>query len=394
MTENDEWKELLMAKFDTTTHKFIQTFLKKGAVHQTYMARTQVLRAIFDVDTLDIGRIMDCRSDVKNIVQTYFSKYVPSAIKKQKCECNEATSESIAILDIDLGLFAKVRSDFKLATNEIICDTCGSTQTSEYEFSEIIFVDPKSTLGKTVEFSKIPPVIVVNDVSYILAAFIESKGGPPDEYYITNVVKPNKRWYAMDGVTCTMESRKLDGKELNMHLIIYTLPTLVYDKKMLRVDQQATTFPVIQNFHTIIFGGRRTTVNEACGFDCLLHAISQIFQKKPELFADQKKMTLMQLVKAYVDREMDAVYQMRVCLLIDKFKSKEHKNNVTINCRDNIKDMVEFFCAGKLSSIIWQPGCSCEQAMNMSRGVVGINYEKHATLGFGNICDSICIPNP
>lgn len=71
MANNDDAKNSFIQLVDADIKSFVVNYFKKGAVQQTYLARTKILEKIVEGENVDQMRELDCLSlTTKNVIES------------------------------------------------------------------------------------------------------------------------------------------------------------------------------------------------------------------------------------------------------------------------------------------------------------------------------------
>lgn len=133
-----------------------------------------------------------------------------------------------------------------------------------------------------------------------------------------------------------------------------------FESSWARMDQ--TVSPIIKNFHTFYFHGSYVQVKDSCGPDAIFHCLCSIYDAEPGVFSRSslwQSSKMLALIKAYIGRNEEEVYEHRIKLLIGSGFKISFDKEAVINANSNIDSSIRMLCLPYLPSAKVTRICKC-----------------------------------
>lgn len=339
------FKEVVLGSQNEQFVKFMQIYLKDGAINSTYLARNKLLLKAFNETKVSSLKTLNCKSTVCFAIDKIFK--AESFFTTHMCRC------STKVLKLDLNSFGP------LMLASFACFDCKVN--AEIRSDNITFIDGKDTL---MTFNNAPQALLLHDKVYMLLAIVETTFIESESHYFVHIKRTNEKWYTFDSNKSNVSLSDLNQREMTVHVLCYfkinphsTIKQTVAEPKVINKKRQ-----ILRNFHTFNMNEVEISVNNACGPDCLIHALAAIFMEKPDLFSDlHYSEYLMNILDAYVVGDAVKMYRNRIKLLLEKrfCFNGTFMGKATIDCFSNIQrvgEMLGLFSASETRL------CTCKKS--------------------------------
>lgn len=391
----DLLKQTLQSIESSFLKQFISTYLKKGAVQQTLIARNFLLinSSIFKIDIVDGMKTMNCDTTIENITKHFAPQIFKCRQLRSKCHCDEMVeSTNISFFKLIDEIMVKLGSNSNINFScSASCKQCKQIVEYAHELNDVVFfVGQRKLLWKDV-----PKYGIFENNAFLLSSVIESIS---EKHLITHVLRPNGKWYTFDNSKVTIDPFTPRKSSMKIELLSFAVPSVLYSKnhQLLSTsypngNQCLTVEYIIQNFHYHRIDKTIFSVKNVCGPDSLIHSLLCIYNEQRNLFSRiDDSDEIMKLISAYFECDLNTVYNMRISILKKHFVPTLTDNGVMeIDCYSNIRNTLDNLFAKSFPSL--KSTCCCGKS-ETSYATIDIDYKKLSTFGLNNIEKCIFLP--
>lgn len=209
MAEDDSAKISFVEWADDEEKIFVESYFKRGAVQQTYLARNKVLSKFVKHENINDMKVLDCSSLTTNyVIENIVAPIWPSIVREESCQCG-TMKKRVNFLDIASGIFEQ-KNQFDLSSLIINCDTCYENKQIMDVFNNIVYID--TILAHTISFDEIPKAICVNSSIFCLVAIVVEVSSCDGSKHFISHVKRGNNWYVFDNTSNAVAKSKIEKK--------------------------------------------------------------------------------------------------------------------------------------------------------------------------------------
>lgn len=185
-----------------------------------YKYRLNLLKDIFDKKEIENVTIIDCDSNVYNVVKNLFSNTFPSA--SLKCDCGN--SSSFPFVDVnydelhDKGI-ANLQSCLYKPTRT--CDKC-KLKMSNVEYSNILCIDVQPLDNRSImgPIESIPNELKLGDNNFRIKSIIDYSSYGQEGHYKSFSLRNDRTWYCLNDSPSTIFITNR-AQPVSPHVLIY-----------------------------------------------------------------------------------------------------------------------------------------------------------------------------